>query len=129
MSELLSETKPMPTVSRRLAIAGVVLLGHLYAVSATTGASLVTIGLISFAAVAQLAPATLGGLYWTGATRHGALAGIVGGSVAGCRLLLDKTPLGGADAGQQFWPRPGGHRLALVYPGGRMIDRVRFTVR
>ena len=33
-------------VSRRLAIAGVVLLGHLYAIAATTGASLVTIGLI-----------------------------------------------------------------------------------
>jgi len=67
-------------VSRRLAIAGVVLLGHLYAISATTGASLVTIGLISFAAVAQLAPATLGGLYWLGATRRGAIAGIVGGT-------------------------------------------------
>ncbi len=68
-------------VSRRLAIAGVVLLGHLYAVSATTGASLVTIGLISFAAVAQLAPATLGGLYWTGATRRGAIAGMLGGAI------------------------------------------------
>ena len=67
-------------VSRRLAIAGVVLLGHLYAIAATTGASLVTIGLISFAAVAQLAPATLGGLYWQGATRRGAIAGLVGGT-------------------------------------------------
>jgi signal transduction histidine kinase len=76
-------------VSRRLAIAGVVLLGHLYAVSATTGASLVTIGLISFAAVAQLAPATLGGLYWSGATRRGALAGIlVGAGVWGYTLAL-----------------------------------------
>ncbi|MGE0640053.1 MAG: ATP-binding protein [Thermoanaerobaculia bacterium] len=67
-------------VSRRLAIAGVVLLGHLYAVSATAGASLVSIGLISFAAVAQLAPATLGGLYWSGASRRGAIAGIAGGA-------------------------------------------------
>jgi penicillin-binding protein 1C len=32
-------------------------------------------------------------------------------------------------AGQQILPRPGIHMLALVDPGGRMIDRVRFTVR
>jgi len=89
-------------VSRRLAIAGVVLLGHLYAVSATTGASLVTIGLISFAAVAQLAPATLGGLYWTGATRHGALAGIVGGAVIWGYTLPLPTLAGGQLFGTSF---------------------------
>ncbi|MGQ2935048.1 MAG: penicillin-binding protein 1C [Sphingopyxis sp.] len=57
------------------------------------------------------------------------LAVIVSGSVAGYRLILDKTPLGDADAGQQILPRPGAHMLTLVDPGGRMIDRVRFTVR
>lgn len=57
------------------------------------------------------------------------LAVIVSGSVAGYRLILDKKPLGDADAGQQIMPRPGTHMLALVDPGGRMIDRVRFTVR
>jgi len=57
------------------------------------------------------------------------LAVTVSGSVAGYRLLLDKKPLGDADAGQQILPRPGSHMLALVDPGGRMIDRVRFTVR
>ena len=82
-------------VSRRLAIAGVVLLGHLYAVSATTGASLVTIGLISFAAVAQLAPATLGGLYWSGATRRGAIAGILGGALVWAYTLPLPTLAGG----------------------------------
>jgi Na+/proline symporter/nitrogen-specific signal transduction histidine kinase len=82
-------------VSRRLAIAGVVLLGHLYAVSATAGASLVSIGLISFAAVAQLAPATLGGLYWSGATRHGAIAGLVGGTLVWGYTLPMPTLAGG----------------------------------
>ena len=53
----------------------------------------------------------------------------VSGSVAGYRLILDKQPLGDADAGQQILPRPGVHMLTLVDPGGRMIDRVRFTVR
>jgi len=57
------------------------------------------------------------------------LAVTVSGSVAGYRLVLDKQPLGDADAGQQILPRPGIHMLALVDPGGRMIDRVRFTVR
>ncbi|WP_293973712.1 penicillin-binding protein 1C [Sphingopyxis sp.] len=57
------------------------------------------------------------------------LAVTVSGSVAGYRLILDKKPLGDADAGQQILPRPGTHMLALVDPGGRMIDRVRFTVR
>jgi penicillin-binding protein 1C len=57
------------------------------------------------------------------------LAVTVSGSVTGYRLILDKQPLGDADAGQQILPRPGIHMLALVDPGGRMIDRVRFTVR
>jgi penicillin-binding protein 1C len=57
------------------------------------------------------------------------LAVTVSGSVTGYRLILDKRPLGDAGAGQQILPRPGSHMLALVDPGGRMIDRVRFTVR
>jgi penicillin-binding protein 1C len=57
------------------------------------------------------------------------LAVIVSGSVAGYRLILDKKVLGDADTGQQILPQPGVHMLTLVDPGGRMIDRVRFTVR
>jgi Na+/proline symporter/signal transduction histidine kinase len=40
---------------------------------------LVSIGLVSFAAVLQLAPAVLGGLFWRGASTAGAAAGLVGG--------------------------------------------------
>ncbi|MGV7122576.1 penicillin-binding protein 1C [Sphingopyxis sp. 550A] len=57
------------------------------------------------------------------------LAVLVSGDVTGFRLILDRKPLGDADAGPQILPRPGIHMLALVDPGGRMIDRVRFTVR
>lgn len=53
----------------------------------------------------------------------------VSGAVAGYRLILDKQPAGDADAGLQILPRPGAHILTLVDPGGRTIDRVRFTVR
>lgn len=53
----------------------------------------------------------------------------VSGAVTGYRLILDKKPAGDADTGLQILPRPGSHMLALVDPGGRMVDQVRFTVR
>ncbi len=53
----------------------------------------------------------------------------VSGEVTGYRLILDKRMLGDADAGQQILPRPGSHILTLVDPGGRSVDRIRFTVR
>ncbi len=65
--------------ARRIAIVGVQALGLFYLLSIDAAGSLVSLGLISFAAVAQLAPAILGGLFWRGATRRGALAGLVGG--------------------------------------------------
>jgi Na+/proline symporter/signal transduction histidine kinase/CheY-like chemotaxis protein len=40
---------------------------------------LVSVGLVSFAAIAQLAPAFFGGLFWTRATARGAIAGISAG--------------------------------------------------
>lgn len=57
------------------------------------------------------------------------LAVMVSGAVAGHRLILDKNAAGDADAGLQILPRPGAHILLLVDPGGRVIDRVRFTIR
>jgi len=64
---------------RRLAILGVLLLGYTYFHVAGEAYALVSIGLISFAAVAQFAPAALGGMYWKGGTRRGALAGLLSG--------------------------------------------------
>jgi hypothetical protein len=64
---------------RRGAIVAVVLLGYLYFRLAGEAYALVAIGLISFAAVAQFAPATIGGIYWKGGTRAGALAGLLAG--------------------------------------------------
>jgi signal transduction histidine kinase len=45
-------------------------------------------GLVSFAAVAQFAPALLGGLWWKGATRNGALAGLAAGIALWVYTLL-----------------------------------------
>ena len=64
---------------RRAAILAVLMLGYLYFRVAGEAYALVSIGLISFAAVAQFAPSLLIGMYWRGGTRTGALAGLVGG--------------------------------------------------
>jgi Na+/proline symporter/nitrogen-specific signal transduction histidine kinase len=64
---------------RRSVIVALLLLGYLYFRIAGEAYALVSIGLISFAAVAQFAPALLGGMYWKGGTRAGALAGLGAG--------------------------------------------------
>ncbi|EWH02459.1 hypothetical protein Q427_08640 [Halomonas sp. BC04] len=60
---------------RRVAIVLILLLGYLYHALIGDSYSLVTIGLVSFAAACQFAPAMLIGLYWRGATRRGAALG------------------------------------------------------
>jgi len=64
---------------RRISILTVMLLAYLYFRLAGEAYALVAMGLISFVAVAQLAPAGLLGLFWKGATPQGALAGLLGG--------------------------------------------------
>src|SRR5438477_389353 len=73
---------------RRGAILLILLLGYLYFRLAGEAYALVSIGLISFAAVAQFAPAVLGGIFWKGGTRKGALAGLVAGFVVWLYTLL-----------------------------------------
>ncbi len=73
---------------RRGAIIAVILLGYLYFRLAGEAYALVAIGLISFAAVAQFAPATIGGIYWKGGTRNGALAGLAAGFLVWLYTLL-----------------------------------------
>ena len=64
---------------RRGAIIAVLLLGYLYFRAAGEAPTLVSIGLLSFAAIAQFAPAMLAAMYWRGATRRGAIAGLCTG--------------------------------------------------
>jgi Na+/proline symporter len=73
--------------ARRLAIFGVLLLAYLYYRSAGN-AQLASIGLLSFAAAAQLAPAFFGGLIWRRATALGAMGGMVVGIAVWTYTLL-----------------------------------------
>jgi len=74
---------------RRAAIIALLMGGYFYYLLAGEAYALVSIGLISFAAAAQFAPAVIGGLYWKGGTRLGALAGLTAGfSVWFYTLLL-----------------------------------------
>ncbi len=73
---------------RRAAIVAVLLLGYAYFRAAGETTALVSIGLVSFAAVAQFAPAILGGIFWKGGTRNGALAGLLAGAAVWAYTLL-----------------------------------------
>ena len=65
---------------RRGAILVVLFLGYAY-IRVASEAALASLGLLSFAAVAQIAPAFLGGLFWRRANARGAMAGLVAGSL------------------------------------------------
>ena len=66
-------------LARRMSIAGVLGLGYVYYRLSGGDTALAAIGLISFVGVVQILPAMLGGIYWRGATRWGAAAGLLTG--------------------------------------------------
>ncbi|MDP1633317.1 MAG: histidine kinase, partial [Gallionellaceae bacterium] len=73
---------------RRVAIVAILLLGYIYFRAAGEAYALVGIGLISFSAVAQFAPAIIGGIYWKGGTRQGAITGLLAGFAVWIYTLL-----------------------------------------
>jgi len=73
---------------RRGSIIGIVLLSYIYFRSIGESYTLVTIGLVSFAAAAQFVPAIIGGIFWKGGTRAGALAGLALGFMVWIYTLL-----------------------------------------
>jgi Na+/proline symporter/signal transduction histidine kinase/ActR/RegA family two-component response regulator len=73
---------------RRLAIFAIVLLGYGFDRLLGQTHGLASIGLVSFAAFAQFAPAFFGGLIWRNATARGAIAGVVAGFCIWAYTLL-----------------------------------------
>jgi len=76
---------------RRLAIFGILLLAYAYYRAAGDTAALVSIGLLSFAAIAQFAPPFIGALIWRRATARGAIWGMAAGFACWAYTLLLPT--------------------------------------
>ena len=100
------DLSPLLLLIRRASIVVLMLMGYAYFRLAGEAYALVAIGLISFAAVAQFAPAMIGGLYWRSGRRAGAMAGLlVGFGIWTYTLLLPSfaksgwLPSGFLDAG------------------------------
>ena len=81
---------------RRSAIFAVLLLGYAYYRSTDSTTGLASIGLLSFAAIAQMAPSLFGGLVWRRANARGAILGLTSGFVIWVYLLFLPS-LGGPD--------------------------------
>ncbi len=84
-------------VIRRLAILLMLGLGYIYFRYAGE-AALAAIGLLSFAAVAQIAPAFIGGLFWSRATSRGAIGGLLLGIGTWAYTLLLPSVASGSPA-------------------------------
>jgi len=73
---------------RWTAAAAFVLLSWGFEVTVGKSYMLVSMGMLSFAAVLQLAPSIVGGLLWRGASKNGALLGLLGGFVTWFHTLI-----------------------------------------
>ncbi len=78
---------------RRTAIMVLLFFGYAYYRTADNTQALASIGLVSFAATAQLAPTFFGGLFWSGANSRGAIAGMICGLATWTYTLLLPTLL------------------------------------
>ncbi len=74
-------------IIRRLAIVIILTMSYVYFANAAES-GLAAIGLLSFAAITQIAPAFFGGLFWRRATARGAMAGLIAGVVLWAYTLL-----------------------------------------
>ncbi len=102
--------------ARRTAIFSVLLLGYAYYRSTDETAALASIGLLSFAAIAQIAPPLFGGLIWHQANSRGAIIGMLTGfGIWGYFLFLPS--LGFPDHGKFA-----GDVLATFVPGTDFFD-------
>ncbi len=91
---LVQVVRPLGFLRRHLlrcrwaAVVFVLGMGCLFEITVGESYMLVNMGMISFAAVLQFAPALLGGLFWRGANRMGALFGLGAGVVVWAYTLL-----------------------------------------
>ncbi|MFO1123663.1 MAG: PAS domain-containing hybrid sensor histidine kinase/response regulator [Hyphomicrobiales bacterium] len=108
---------------RRWAIVLVLALAYGYYRMIGSSAALAQVGLISFAAVAQFAPAFFGGLVWRRGTARGAMAGIAAGSAVWAYTLLLPSFVDAGWIGRGFVDN-GPFGLAMLRP--RMLFSLEF---
>lgn len=82
------DVRSLVLISRRISIAVILGLGFLYYRVSGGSDALAAIGLIAFVGVAQFLPCLLGGIFWRGANRAGALTGLITGFVFWVYTLL-----------------------------------------
>lgn len=83
---------------RRFSIFAIMVMAYFY-FRALGNTQLAAIGLLSFAAIAQFAPAFFGGLIWRRATARGAIGGMVVGFIVWAYTLFIPSFLEGSTAG------------------------------
>ncbi len=109
-------------LSRRLSIIGVLALGYAYYRMSGGSSALASMGLIAFVGMAQVLPVLLGGLFWRGATKVGAMAGLgMGFAVWAFTLFLPSFGAGTMLSVAVFESRFG--RLGLAAARSAVRDR------
>ncbi len=68
-----------PVITKRIALIIIFSLAYLYYTKFVQSEALVSIGIVSFIGIAQLAPGFFAALYWRRATAQGVLVGLLGG--------------------------------------------------
>lgn len=84
----------IPVFFRRISILLVLLAAYFYYKFVAIEYSLISIGLVSFIAVAQFSPAILGGIFWRHGNERGVIAGIFGGFLIWFFFLVLPTLFG-----------------------------------
>lgn len=76
---------------RRITILGIILLAYFYFRTLGNYYSLVSTGLISFVAIAQLTPSIIGGIFWKQGSKSGAIWGLLAGMLIWAFTLIIPT--------------------------------------
>lgn len=74
--------------ARRLAIVLVIGAGWTYHQLSGGTSALASMGIVAFSGMAQVLPAMIAGLFWRGATRRGAMAGVLSGALIWAALIF-----------------------------------------
>lgn len=102
-------------LSRKIGIFSLIILAYIIYRVFILDYTLVSIGLVSFVIIAQLAPAFFGGLFWRRGSKKGAVTGIIAGFLVCFYTLLIPYALGTTNSASTF-VQEGPWGIALLKP-------------